>query len=202
MKKLAFLLYAWGTTFLFGFLIYWLATIPNLSAGDSVTDEVVKVIFRMVLYAIFFILIYRSIILTLKTTVERLAKWRSKKEEHEDAEFVLIIETLIVILVIFGTITFAFFEEHIQYRVQGRNGENITLAQPTTLPEVGQVTLKDGNVVTYYKDSVIRESEKDILVSIMSVLLTAIVVYSIPVLGELEVAIKHKLEDGVFKKRD
>lgn len=106
MRKLAFLIYAWGSTILMGLFIYWLATIPYLSAGDRVTDELVKIIFRMTLYSIFFILFYRSLIITLKTSVERLAKWRSKNEKMEDEEFVLIIETLSVIITILATVLF------------------------------------------------------------------------------------------------
>lgn len=180
MKKLAFIIYAWGTTFLFALLIIWLSTIPNFQAGNLVSDEVVKVIFRMTLYAVLFILIYRSIIITLKSTVERLSKWRSKREVSEDSEFVLIIETLIVLLVIFITTTFAFTEENIQFYTEGRNRAESAVIQ---------------NDKTYIEQSVIAESNKDILVSVMSILLTAIVVYSIPVIGELELAIKHKLEE-------
>jgi len=160
MKRAAFILYAWGSTFLFAFLIYWLATLPYLNAGDKVTDELVKVIFRMVLYAILFILFYRSIIITLKSTIERLSKWRSKEEEIEDSEFVLIIETLVVIVTILSTTLFSIFEEYTQALAgDGRNAQ-----------------------------------VKDVLVSIMAILLSAIVVYSMPVIGELEFAIKHKIE--------
>ena len=166
MKKLAFLTYAWGSTFLFGALIYWIATIPNFEAGDVVTDELVKVVFRMTLYAIFFILFYRSIILTLKNTVERLSHWRSKKEKAEDAEFVLIIETLVVIVSILATTLFSIFEEYTQNFVDGRHAE-----------------------------------VKDVLISIMAILLSGIVVYSIPVIGELEMAIKHKLDEGLKVKK-
>lgn len=190
MKKLAFLLYAWGSTLLFAFIIYWLATVPNLQAGDVVTDEVIKVVFRMTLYAIFFILIYRSIIITLKTTVERLSKWRSKQEEMEDSEFVLIIETLVVILTIFITITFAFFEQNVQFYTPGRNGIN------------NVVTIQQNGVdVPYIPQASIAEANKGVLISVMSILLTAIVVYSIPVIGELEIAIKHKIEHQVKSRK-
>lgn len=180
MKKVAFLMYAWGSTLIFGLLIIWLSTIPNFQAGNLVSDEVIKVIFRMTLYAVLFILIYRSIIITLKTTVERLSKWRSRREVNEDSEFVLIIETLIVLLVIFICSTFAFVEENIQFYTEGRNRAESTLVQ-------------DDRV--YIEQSVLTESNKDILVSVMAILLTAIVVYSIPVIGELEIAIKHKFEE-------
>jgi hypothetical protein len=190
MKKLAFLLYAWGSTLLFAFIIYWLATVPNLRAGDAVTDEVIKVIFRMTLYAILFVLTYRSIIITLKSTVERLSKWRSKQEEIEDSEFVLIIETLVVVLVIFISVTFGFFEQHVQFYTQGRNGgADVVMVK------------KDGKDVSYIPQNTIAEANKGILVSVMSTLLTAIVVYSIPVIGELEVAIKHKIEKEVKKRK-
>jgi undecaprenyl pyrophosphate phosphatase UppP len=187
-KRLAFLIYAWGSTAIFSLLIIWLATIPNLRSGTMVTDEVIKVVFRMSMYAILFILIYRSIIITLKTTVERLSKWRSKREEIEDSEFVLIIETLAVVLVIFATTTFAFAEEHIQFYTQGRNRV-----------ELSEEKVIDGK--TYVVKSIFEEADKDILVSVMSILLTAIVVYSIPVIGELEMAIKHKYDENKGKKK-
>jgi hypothetical protein len=158
-KKLAYVLWAWGSTILFAGLIYWLATIPNFDVKSDPSGEVIKVLFRMLLYAVLFILVYRSIIATLKTTVSRLSAWRSRDEAIEDAEFVLIIETLVVIISILATILFSVFEEGIQNFVEGRHAEI-----------------------------------KDVLVSVMAVLLTSIVVYSAPVIGELEVAIKHKLD--------
>jgi len=168
MRKAAFVIYAWGSTFLFAAIIYWLATLSYLNAGERVVDELLKVVFRMTMYSILFILFYRSCIITLKTTVERLSKWRSKKEEMEDVEFVLIIETLIVIITIFATILFSVFEEYTQFITGGT-----------------------------------RQAEvKDVLISIMAALLTAIVVYSIPVIGELEVAVKHKFEREVKEFRD
>jgi len=163
MKRAAFLIYAWGSTFLFAFLIYWLATLPYLNAGDRVTDELVKVIFRMTLYSILFLLFYRSIIITLKSTIERLSKWRSKEEEMEDAEFVLIIETLVVVITILSTTLFSIFEEYTQALTgNGRTAEI-----------------------------------KDVLVSIMAILLTAIVVYSMPVIGEFEFALVNKFKKEI-----
>ncbi len=169
MKKAIFIAYAWGSTALFAGLIYWLATISYLDAGDEVTGELVKIIFRMSMYAILFILLYRSIILTLKTSVRRLSQWRSKREQMEDTEFVLIIETLVVIISVLATTLFSVFEEYTQFITGGyRNAE-----------------------------------VKDVLISIIAVLLTALVVYTVPVIGELEIAIKNKLssEFRSFKKK-
>jgi len=157
-------------------------------------DEIIKVTFRMTLYAIFFILIYRSFILTLKTTVSRLSKWKSKREKYEDEEFVLIIETLILIASLFIALSFSFFEEHTQLTTLGRNkaGE-IVSCEKRDLEKGIRVETECIEKLS------ISESNKDILVSLMSILLTAIVVYSLPVIGELEVAIKHKIESGVLK---
>jgi hypothetical protein len=159
MRKISYLLYAWTSTIIFILGLIWLATIPNLANSYSSTDEVTKVIFRMVLYSILLILVYRSFIVTLKNTVTRLSKWRSLREQHEDAEFVLIIETLVILVSILSSIIVAFIEEFIQsyYNIEGRKGEL-----------------------------------QDILISTMAILLTSIVVYSMPVIGELEVALKHK----------
>lgn len=163
MKKAAFVIYAWGSTILFAAIIYWLATLSYLNAGERVVDELIKVVFRLTMYSILFILFYRSCIVTLKTTVERLSKWRSRKEEMEDMEFVLIIETLVVIVTILATVLFSVFEEYTQFLTGGSRSAEV----------------------------------KDVLISIMASLLTAIVVYSIPVIGELEIAIKHKFEREV-----
>lgn len=169
MKKALFIAYAWGSTALFAGLIYWLATISYLDTGDQVTTELVKIIFRMSMYAILFILLYRSIILTLKTSVRRLSQWRSKREQIEDTEFVLIIETLVVVLTVLSTTLFSVFEEYTQFITGGYRSAEV----------------------------------KDVLISIISVLLTALVVYTIPVIGELEIAIKNKLSRELksLKKR-
>ena len=146
----------------------WLATVPELGNGSDSTEEMVNVLFRMLLYAIFFILFYRSIIVTLKNTVGRLSKWRSKKEEMEDAEFVLIIETLVVIITVLSLTLFAAAEEYLQssLEIEGRTGEI-----------------------------------RDVMVSLMAILLTSIVVYSMPVIGELEVAIKHRFKIGLENRQ-
>ncbi len=162
-KKIAHVVWAWGTTFIFAALIYWIATIPNFEVTNDVTNEIIKVVFRMLLYAILFTLIFRSIIATLRNTIKRLSAWHSKKEAAEDAEFVLIIETMAVVIAVFSAILFAVFEENVQGYITGRNG----------LP---------------------GEAERDVLVSTMAVLLAAIVVYSMPAIGELEVAILEKLK--------
>jgi hypothetical protein len=178
----------------------WLSQQPNLSSGgNSITDEIIKVSFRMTLYAIFFVLVYRSFILTLKNTVSRLAKWRSKREQEEDHEFVFIIETLIVILTIFITISFSFVEEISQIGVQGRNHSNFGTVECSILnTDTGTIKNEECIVISSF-----NEANKDILVSIMSVLLTAIVVYAIPVIGEFEVALNNKLVSGIdkFRKR-
>jgi VanZ family protein len=47
-----------------------------------------------------------------------------------------------------------------------------------------------------------READiKDVLISIMAVLLTSIVVYSMPVIGELEMAVKHRVEARFGKSK-
>lgn len=200
MRRLIFVIYAWGSTALFGFLIYWLATIPNLQAGNSMSDDLVKVIFRMVLYALLFILLYRSIIITLKSTVVRLASFRSKNERNEDAEFVLIIETLVVILCMSLCVVFAFFEEHTQLFTSGRNGSESFLVESN-----GEYFKSDAisplSNSTYINLNAINESNKDILISILAVLLTGMVAYSMPVIGELELALKHKIQRETREKK-
>lgn len=200
MRRLLFVVYAWGSTALFAALIYWLATIPNLQAGNNMSDDLVKVIFRMVLYAILFILLYRSIIITLKSTVVRLAGFRSRNEQFEDAEFVLIIETLVVILCMVISVLFAFFEEHTQLFTAGRNGAESFLIESNG-EYFKSETVSPLSNSTYINLNAINESNKDILISILAVLLTGMVAYSMPVIGELELAIKHKIQRELREKK-
>lgn len=159
MRKILFLIWSWGTTFAFAGLIYWIATIPQFQTATGSTDELIKLVYRLLLYAIFFLLLFRAIMATLRSSIARLSKWHSKREAEEDAEFVLIIETLVVTITSLAVMLFAIFEEYIQNFVAGRN------------PEL-----------------------KDVLVSIMATLLTGLIVYSMPIIGELEVALNQKLK--------
>ncbi len=164
MKNLAFIIYSWGSSILLTVLIFWLATIPEFEINNtSASDAIIKTIFRMGIYALLYIFIYRSIIITLKQSITRLSQYRSKKEKIEDAEFVLIIETLIVVVVAFACVIISMIAEWIQ-------STNI-------------VSLKTSEL-------------QDVLVSTMSILLTSIIVYSVPVIGELEIAIKHWFKEG------
>lgn len=166
MKNFYLIVYSWGTTVLYIVFLLWLATIPNL--GNN--NELVKVVYRLILYTLLYILIYRSLIILLKSTVSRLAAWRSKREKIEDAEFVLIIETLVVIISILASILVAIADESIQ----------------TFFLEEGQRTTE----------------VKDILISSMAIFLTSLVVYTTPVIGEFEIAIKEWFQNGVKKLRN
>lgn len=163
-----YFIWVWGTTIAFIAMILWLSFLPNLDVASGAGNEVVKVLFRMFLYSMLFILVYRSIIGTVKNTVKKLAVWHSKREAAEDAEFLLIIETLIVVISIFVSVLIAIFDEAIQTYalVEGRTGEI-----------------------------------KDILVSTVAVLLTSLIVYTLPVIGELEMAIKHKFDRELADRR-
>lgn len=160
MKTLTLIAYSWITAIGFGVFIVWMATVPNFEAGTETYDEVIKLLLRITVYSIFFLLTYRALIVTLKSTINRLANWRSKREKIEDAEFVLVVETLVVIITVLATILFSVFEEYIQNFIDGRTSEL-----------------------------------KDVLVSTMAALLTGIVVYSMPVLGEFEIMLKKKFEN-------
>ncbi len=164
-KTIGFLIYAWGSTLLFIALIFWLATVPYLADDNSQFELIIKTIYRMTLYGLLFLLIYRSLIATLRSTVSRLSKWHSKKEKQEDVVFVLIIETLLVVVSVLSSLLIAVMDEFIQTSISGRYAEI-----------------------------------EDVLVSFLSILLAAILVYSTPTIGELEVAIKHIFFDETSKK--
>lgn len=163
-NKIGHLIWVWLTTAVFAGFIFYISREPNFSIYGDATDEALKVLFRMIMYGILFILLYRSMIASLRNTVRRLSGWHTRREAVEDAQFALIIETLLVVLCILACIIFAVFEELSQNYVTGRN--------------------------IYPGDA-----ERDILVSTMAVLLSALIVYSIPALGELEVALKHRINE-------
>ncbi|MDQ6985171.1 MAG: hypothetical protein Q9M91_01330 [Candidatus Dojkabacteria bacterium] len=163
MKKLAFTLYSWGSTLLFIFLVLYFATVEDFQLQYEEKDLLFKIAFRITLYSLVFILIYRSLITTLKHTVERLSSWRSKREHIEDLEFVLIIETLILLVSILASTLIAILDKWMQYLT-------------TDSRKI------DGNI-------------EDLFVSILAIILAAIIVYSMPVIGELEYAIKHRFEE-------
>jgi hypothetical protein len=177
LSKYSYVIYSWFTTILFAGLIIWIASIPDFEVSNDLSNEVVKVLFRMILYSFLFILFYRSLIATFKSSVQRLAHWRSKSEAAEDAEFVLIIETLLVIISVLAVSLFSVFEQFIQLQVPGRSG----------IVEADLVTTKLADIIAI----MMRNVSIDVLLSVMAVLLSALVVYSIPVIGELEMAIKH-----------
>lgn len=152
---------------------------PGFEASTDLSNEVIKALFRMILYSFLFILFYRSLIATFKSSVTRLAHWRSKGEAAEDAEFVLIIETLLVIVSVLATTLFSVFEQFVQVQVPGRSGIDTELVSGK-LTEVVSIVLRNVSI--------------DVLLSVMAVLLSALIVYSIPVIGELEMAIKHYYE--------
>ncbi len=164
-KKIAFLIYAWGTTIAYIFLIFWLATVPHLANQNDEFEFLIKTIYRMTLYGLLFILIYRSLISTFRTTVTRLSQWHSKKEKSEDIVFVLIIESLLVVISVLLSLIIAGIDEYLQSFIDGRNAQ-----------------------------------VEDVLISFMSVLLAAILVYSTPIIGELEVTIKHIFFNATSRK--
>jgi len=167
MKNLGLIIWSWGSTLAMSFLIYFLTLDSNISFNTAYSmDGLLKILYIMVLYSILFILFYRSIIFTLKSTVDRLSRWRSKGEKLEDAEFVLIIETLSIIVSILATILFSVFVQYIEFLTRG----------PMFQPDI-----------------------QDILISVIAILLTSIVVYSMPIIGEFEVAIKNHIDKKISK---
>lgn len=167
MKKAAFLIYAWSSTFIFGGLILWMATVPEFSIEYEEADVAIKVALRITLYFILFLLIYRSLLASLRNIVYRLSKWRSKRERVEDAEFVLIIETLLIIISVLVAIIVSIADKWIQTNEISSNS-------------------------SYHFE--------DLFVSLIGILLSATITYILPVIGELEYGVKHRVEE-VWKKK-
>jgi VanZ family protein len=166
-KKIAYIIYAWGSTIILVGAVFWLATVPHLADQGGESEELFKILYRIILYAFVFLLIYRSLLATFRITVKRLSAWHSKKEKSEDTTFVLIIETLLVIIAVLSSSIISIIDEYIQNFVEGRSADI-----------------------------------EDVLISILGILLSAMIVYSSPVLGEAEMFIKHRFFPSPSKKED
>lgn len=122
-NKILFVLYAWGSTALYVFGMFWLSSIPFLTDNSSSFEVAVKLLFKMTLYGILFLLIFRSFLATFRVTVARLSKWHSEREAHEDMVFVFIIETLLVIISVLLSLIVAIADEFFQLVTVGRQAE-------------------------------------------------------------------------------
>ena len=117
MKQLYLTIYVWISTIFYIATLFWLSTIPYLF-GEN--EETTKILLRIAVHSTLYLLIFRTFIITFKNTVDRLSKWKSKREKHEDEEFALIVETLIVLLSISISVIIIVIDEIIQNWTAGR----------------------------------------------------------------------------------
>jgi len=114
LNRTIYVIYTWATVILWMGFIWWLSSVPKLSIGDSQTEPLLRAAGQLLAFGFLFLLTYRGLLTTFKFKVERLAFWRSRKEESEDSEFVFIVETLLLIIAVFISVVYAIVDEYHQ----------------------------------------------------------------------------------------
>jgi hypothetical protein len=122
LNRLIYSIYIWSTVFVWTGVIWWLSSIPKLTLVETDAEMAIRVVMQMLEFGFLFLLTYRALLTTFKFRVERLAFWRSKKEESEDMQFVFIVETLLLIIAILLCVIYGGVDEYHQTFVDGRDG--------------------------------------------------------------------------------
>ncbi len=118
LNRTIYLFYLWGSAILWMGFIWWLSSIPRLSLAGNETEPLLRAGGQLLAFGFLFLLIYRALLTTFKFKVERLAFWRSKKEQSEDTEFVFIVETLLLFISVLLSILYAMVDEYHQSLVE------------------------------------------------------------------------------------
>lgn len=122
LNRIIYIIYIWFTVVLWAGVIWWISSIPRLSLVETDWETIGRVISHMLAFGFLFLLTYRALLTTFKFRIERLAFWRSKKEESEDSQFVFIVETLLLIIAILMCVLYGVVDEYHQGFVEGREG--------------------------------------------------------------------------------
>lgn len=120
MKERWFILYSWGTTIAWYVFIWFASSITRLDYEGFYANWIINSIGYQLAYALLFLLVFRSILVTLRLKVERLMYWKSKREKAEDQEFAKVVELLIMLLTFSLCIILAIVDEYHQTQVFGR----------------------------------------------------------------------------------
>ncbi len=95
-KKILFITYLYTTAFIGIVVIFWFSTLNNLTIYSPGLSLALERATYCIAFAFLQILIFRALIGTFKITIDKLSFARNKKEQTEDREFRLIVETLIM----------------------------------------------------------------------------------------------------------
>ncbi|HEC64275.1 MAG TPA: hypothetical protein ENI23_03175 [bacterium] len=118
-----YILYNWVTVILWAGFIWWMSSIPKIILVESDSEVIIKTVGHMLSFGFLFLLIYRTLLTTFKFKVERLAFWRTRQERTEDAQFVFIVETLLLAISILLSVLYAIGDEYHQIFVDGKSAD-------------------------------------------------------------------------------
>ena len=114
LNRTIYVIYIWATVLLWMGFIWWLSSVPKLSLTENQAEPLLRSVGQLLAFGFLFLLVYRGLLTTFKFKVERLAFWRSRKEESEDTEFVFIVETLLLIIAVLFSVVYAIVDEYHQ----------------------------------------------------------------------------------------
>ncbi|MBD3280751.1 hypothetical protein GF389_04480 [Candidatus Dojkabacteria bacterium] len=99
MKKLVFTLYTWVTFSAFTLFLLYFSTLENIEVQYDLSKTLEYTTYFFA-FGFLSILLFRALVYSLRFSVDRLSKAQNRQEKTEDAEFRLIIETLLVVITI------------------------------------------------------------------------------------------------------
>lgn len=114
-KRTVSLFYYWGTTITWAGLLYWLAEQPNLRITSSDWDELLRNLAHAFFYAVQTVLIYRSLLWTVRTKVREF-------ELRKDYDASILIEFLLLVISVLGSTLYGAFDEYHQSGIPTRDG--------------------------------------------------------------------------------
>ncbi|MBN1331608.1 hypothetical protein JW978_01845 [Candidatus Dojkabacteria bacterium] len=122
MRKLLFTAYIWLSYLAFGIFIIYFSRIPDLATKHNYSAALESVTYFFA-FGFSSLLFFRAVVYTLKFSVDRLSKARNQKERAEDAEFRLIVETLLVFLTITTSTSLVLVNHIILRETAGRESD-------------------------------------------------------------------------------
>lgn len=122
MKNLSNIITSWAVFFSLVIFVIYFSSIENLGTRYNYSLEFERVTF-FVIFGIMTVFCFRNLILTFKFTVDKLSQSKSKREDKEDDEFRLIIETLLLIISILINTIVVLIAHQILKATPGRAGD-------------------------------------------------------------------------------
>lgn len=122
-KKISFFIYLYSTIVAWIAVIFWFSSLENLQYNYTEYSLSLERATYFFAFIILNILIFRTLIATFRSIIDKLSFARSKRERKEDKEFTVITETLLLLISILASIIIVLINQYILIEIQGREGD-------------------------------------------------------------------------------